>query len=180
MRSEYDNLFQMKKLLGIVVLGLLWCSNSFANAKDNILILECTNKTGKKIFYKLDMETSYIIFQNGTREQFYYDNNDFYILGATDSIDGITKVYRRLINRYTGEGTLDYYELNDQESDLWHKKMSEKMIKETTLISGSEHYNKDVANRKNYMWYYWYKSLDQFKIVKSVKFNCDKIKEKKF
>ena len=107
-------------------------------------------------------------------------HNDIYILGATSSIDGISKVNRRLINRYTGEGIMDHYRLNDQESDLWHKKMSEKMIKETTLISGSEHYNKDVANRKNYMWYYWYKSLDQFKIVKSVKFNCDKIKEKKF
>ena len=68
----------MKKLLGIVVLGLLFCN--IGNAKDNILILECTNKTGKKIFYKLDMETSYIIFQNGTEEQFYYDNNDFYIV----------------------------------------------------------------------------------------------------
>ena len=89
------------------------------------------------------------------------------------------KVNRRLINRYTGEGIMDHYRLNDQESDLWNKKMSEKMIKETLMV-GSEDYNKDVANRKNYMWYYWYKSLDQFKIVKSVKFNCDKIKEKKF
>ena len=59
------------------------------------------------------------------------------------------------------------------------KKMSETMIKET-LISSSENYNEEVANRKNHMWYYWYKSLDQFEIVKSVKFNCNKIKEKKF
>ena len=125
------------------------------------------------------METSFIISQNGDENQFYYDDNDIYILGATSSIDGISKVNRRLINRYTGEGIMDHYRLNDQESDLWNKKMSEKMIKETLMV-GSEDYNKDVANRKNYMWYYWYKSLDQFKIVKSVKFNCDKIKEKKF
>jgi len=169
--------FNMKKLLGILVVGLLFCN--IGNAKDNILILECTNKTGKKNFYKLDMETSYIIFQNGTEEQFYYDNNDFYILGSTDSIDGITKVYRRLINRYTGEGILDYYELNDQEDAQWHEKMSETMIKET-LGFDSENYNEDVANRKNYMWYYWYKSLDQFEILKTIKFNCNKIKEKKF
>tara|TARA_B100002052_G_scaffold298018_1_gene330241 strand:+ start:1919 stop:2431 length:513 start_codon:yes stop_codon:yes gene_type:complete len=170
----------MRKLLGIVILGLLWCSNSFADVENNILILECTHQDEKKIFYNLNLETSFIISQNGDENQFYYDDNDIYILGATSSIDGISKVNRRLINRYTGEGIMDHYRLNDQESDLWHKKMSEKMIKETTLISGSEHYNKDVANRKNYMWYYWYKSLDQFKIVKSVKFNCDKIKEKKF
>ena len=168
----------MKKLLGIVVLGLLFCN--IGNAKDNIFILECTYQDGEKTFYKFDMETSFMIFQNGTEEQFYYDDNDFYILGSTDSIDGITKVYRRLINRYTGEGILDYYELNEQERAQWHEKMSETMIKETSLISGLEHYNKDVANRKNYMWYYWYKSLDQFEIVKSVKFNCNKIKEKKF
>ena len=36
------------------------------------------------------------------------------------------------------------------------------------------------AKKQVNLWYYWYKSLDQFKIVKSVKFNCDKIKEKKF
>ena len=169
----------MKNLLGIVFLGMLWCSNSFADAKNNILILECTHQDEKKTFYKLNLETSFIISQNGDENQFYYDDNDIYILGATSSIDGISKVNRRLINRYTGEGIMDHYRLNDQESDLWNKKMSEKMIKETLMV-GSEDYNKDVANRKNYMWYYWYKSLDQFKIVKSVKFNCDKIKEKKF
>ena len=108
-----------------------------------------------------------MIFQNGTEEQFYYDDNDFYILGSTDSIDGISKVNRRLINRYTGEGIMDHYRLNDQEDGMWHEKMSETMIKET-LISGSENYNEEVANRKNHMWYYWYKSLDQFEIVKSV------------
>ena len=170
----------MKKLLGIVFLGMLWCSNSFADAKNNILILECTHQDEKKTFYNLNLETSFIISQNGDENQFYYDDNNIYILGSTGSIDGISKVNRRLINRYTGEGIMDLYRLNDQEKNLWHKKMSEKMIKETSLISGSEHYNKDVANRNNYMWYYWYKSLDQFKIVKSIKFNCDKIKEKKF
>ena len=135
----------MKKLLGILVLGLLFCN--IGNAKDNIFILECTYQDGEKTFYKFDMETSFMIFQNGTEEQFYYDDNDFYILGSTDSIDGITKIYRRLINRYTGEGILDYYELNEQERAQWHEKMSETMIKET-LISGSENYNEEVANRK--------------------------------
>ena len=40
----------MKKLLGIVFLGMLWCSNSFADAKNNILILECTHQDEKKTF----------------------------------------------------------------------------------------------------------------------------------
>ena len=168
----------MKKLLGIVVLGLLFCN--IGNAKDNIFILECTYQDGEKTFYKFDMETSFMIFQNGTEEQFYYDDNDFYILGSTDSIDGISKVNRRLINRYTGEGIMDHYRLNDQEDGMWHEKMSETMIKETSGLFDSENYNEDVANRKNYMWYYWYKSLDQFEILKTIKFNCNKIKEKKF
>ena len=168
----------MKKIFLYIFLNFIFLNS--VNAKDNILILECINKNVKKIFYKFDMETSYIILQNGAEAQFYYDDNDFYILGSTDPIDGITKVYRRLINRYTGEGILNYYELNDQEKALWHEKMSERMIKETSLLIDSENFNEDVANRKNYMWYYWYKSLDQFEIVKSVKFNCNKIKEKKF
>ncbi len=162
-----------------MLIGLLWCSNSFADVENNILILECTHQDEKKTFYKLNLETSFIISQNGDENQFYYDDNDIYILGSTGSIDGISNVNRRLINRYTGEGIMDHYRLTDQESDLWNKKMSEKMIKEMFMV-GSEDYNKDVANRKNHMWYYWYKSLDQFKIVKSVKFNCNKIKEKKF
>ena len=70
----------MKNLLGIVFLGMLWCSNSFADAKNNILILECTHQDEKKTFYKLNLETSFIISQNGDENQFYYDDNDIYIL----------------------------------------------------------------------------------------------------
>ena len=67
---------------------MLWCSNSFVDAKNNILILECTHQDEKN-FYKLNLETSFIISQNGDENQFYYDDNDIYILGATSSIDGI-------------------------------------------------------------------------------------------
>ena len=126
----------MKKIFSYIIFSFIFFNT--VNAKDNILLLECIYQDGGKTFYKFDMETSFMIFQNGTEEQFYYDDNDFYILGSTDSIDGISKVNRRLINRYTGEGIMDHYRLNDQEGGMWHEKMSETMIKET-LISGSEH-----------------------------------------
>ena len=39
----YGRIYKMKKLLGILVLGLLWCSNTYAGlfSKDKIKVKEC-------------------------------------------------------------------------------------------------------------------------------------------
>ena len=111
----------MKKLLGIIVLGLLLCTSSYSHDEKRFIFLNCkgdfpSGHSYSRTLVKIDLKKSKIIFSNGyeyltTRKKAWEEEANFDAYsgfrtgGFLDTIDH--KEYFS-IDRFTGEGVFYY------------------------------------------------------------------------
>lgn len=114
----------MKKLLGIVVLGLLLSGKSYSHDEERFIFLNCKGDfpSGLSSIYndeiiKIDLKKSKIIFEGGyeyiaKREKGWdvksYDFSSYSGFRTGGSLDSIDHIEWFSINRFTGEGEFSY------------------------------------------------------------------------
>ena len=161
----------MKKLLGILVLGLLWSNVGFADENLRLICKEVNgNLTNEHIFNLKDGETS---FQN------YYYNDEAIIwiknYNKDKEFEEVTHGVGR-ISRTTGKMTYNFYKLNDEQ----------KLNLEPNMATTLQKYQQDRVERGlgldknlNTFAYAFYKTLQQFESILTISYDCEKA-EKKF
>jgi hypothetical protein len=131
----------MKKLLGIIVLGLLFCTLSYSHDEEKIKFVRCIGDfpSGLSSIYndeiiKIDIKQSKIIFDSGyeyiskRKKGWDVEAHDFDSYGGVrtgGTLDKIDHEEYFNINRFTGEGMFYYAKT---------KKSKWKLIEETKKV----------------------------------------------
>jgi len=129
----------LKKLLGLVVLGLLLCAPSYSHDEEKIKFIRCKGDfpSGLSSIYndeiiKIDIKKSKIIFDTGyeyiSKKKWDVKDHDFDSYGGVrtgGTLDTIDHEEYFSINRFTGEGVFYYAKT---------KKSNWKLIKETFKV----------------------------------------------
>tara|TARA_Y100000590_G_scaffold105622_1_gene120164 strand:- start:571 stop:1071 length:501 start_codon:yes stop_codon:yes gene_type:complete len=163
----------MKKLLGIVVLGLLLTFK--ANADEKIKLI-CTNSESEIVEFKFNLNTAKMTFPNisAGKGLFYYNEDYFYWISDLRSWNQETVNFGRTrISRLTGLLTQNLYNLNEQQFTDWDMEwpgfLQDYQLKNVAQTG-------KIDSGKNIFTYAKYHALDQFKIFNTYTMNCKKSK----
>ena len=145
----------MKKLLGILVLGLLLSGNAYA---DQMLRLRCNPEdTGQGVFnFLFNLTQSKVVERNEYKINFPIKSTASTIAFVESSLpqNETTPLFRVKIDRYSGRMNLIYYQLNNLET-----KRFKKIIK--------KQYSKSGDKVQSYMV-----ALNEFKEIGEFYYNC--------
>ena len=137
---------EVKKLLGILVLGLLACATSFSHDKENIFFLNCKGKLpgavdafsnqNTETILKIDLKKSKIIFSDGyefkSNRKWDIDSSDFDTFGGTmtnPTLERRDHVLNIFINRFDGVGMFYYSKTKKSDWPLIKEKYKVKCTK---------------------------------------------------
>ena len=112
----------MKKLLSIIVLGLLLCTSSYSHDEKRFIFLNCEGNfppghSSNEALIKIDLKKSKIIFEGGyeyiaKRKKGWdvksYDFSSYSGFRTGVSLDSIDHIEWFSIDRFTGEGEFYY------------------------------------------------------------------------
>ena len=99
----------MKKLLGIVVLGLLWCGNVYSET----INLKCTHSDiGTPLSVVIDTENKKVSYQGSNFDDYYLENGVFHFVMQSKKIDFR---YAYSLNRNTGVLKVSEYKFSEEE-----------------------------------------------------------------
>ena len=164
----------MKKLLGIVVLGLLLSGNSFADNKVN---LSCTFKDGTKLEPVLDFDNSLFYNSiNGSPWNMVFDENSIQIVMAPKPW-GLFNAIVLEISRLTGNGKFKYYKLSDNQYEKMKLDYSSKIL--LAKIGNTEDKSLDMA-REKIITEIIVNFVKDKKIADTTLLTCEKIEGNKF
>ena len=160
----------MKKLLGIIILGLLWCNVGFADENLRLICKEVDgNLTNEHIFNLKDGETSF-------QKYYYNDEAIIWIRNYDKEFEGDATHGVGRISRTTGKMTFKLYKLNDEQ----------KLNLDPNMATTLQKYQQDRVERGlgldknlNTFAYAFYKTLQHFESILTISYDCEKA-EKKF
>ena len=139
----------MKKLLGIVVLGLLWCNVSFANNKLPGLIFsinDCRSSDGNLSDYKINTENNIVSF-SGT-------NNYNVRFSITIPIETIETKYSKIISKsFTAIRMVGDAKLSNKEKMAWRNTNTHFVINyklKTVSMKSATGYTNDKKIKKSF------------------------------
>jgi hypothetical protein len=165
----------MKKLLAIIVLGLLLIGNTYADNKVN---LECSEgDNGTFMEPVLDFDNS--LFYNsigGTAYHMVFDDKRIQMVSPPPDVTAY-KVAILEISRMTGSGKMRFYIVSDEEYRKIAVKFATRMRSEG--LDNFDDKSFDFARRKIIVQ----TKIEHFKgkeVTNIVKFKCEKIEGKKF
>ena len=159
----------MKKAIGIIILGLLWCNVGFA--EENVRLIYKRVSDNETIEYIFNVKDGEKIFLN----HYYNDEAIYWITNFNKEVEAATHAASR-ISRTTGKMTTNFYKLNDEQ----------KMNLDSSMAYTLQEYQRERVEQNlgldknlNTFAYAFYKSLQQFEIVHTSLHDCEKA-EKKF
>ena len=113
----------MKKLLGIVVLGLCWSGNAYA---DEIINLKCTHPDlNTPLSLVIDTDNKRVSYQGSNYDDYYLENGVFYFSMQSKKIDFR---YAYSLNRNTGVLKVSEYKFSEEEMEKNYAEVALKMI----------------------------------------------------
>ena len=152
----------IKKLLGIIVLGLLY----LGSASTEEINLICKPLTGKPSPVSLSINTKneIAIWQGGKPMPYFLDNGIFKY--SISSLDNITKL-RHSLNRYTGILKVELYKFDDEKKLEFTLKVKDELNKAGKTIGDTAFFFKT-----------YYEKLGDFKTNFELNFDCETSKKK--
>jgi len=152
----------MKKLLGIVVLGLFY----FSNVSSEEINLICKPLTGKPspASLSINTENETTIWQGGKPMPYFLDNGIFkYSISADDNINKL----RHSLNRYTGILKVELYKFDDEKKKQFTLKVMDELNKAGKTVGDTAFFFKT-----------YYEKLGEFKNNFELSFDCETSKKK--
>tara|TARA_A100001015_G_C14445672_1_gene502182 strand:- start:101 stop:559 length:459 start_codon:yes stop_codon:yes gene_type:complete len=112
----------MKKLLAIVVLGLLWSGNSYAES----INLKCTHPDlDIPLSVVIDTKNKKVSYQGSNFDDYYLENGVFYFVMQSKKVD---YRYAYSLNRNTGVLKVSEYKFSEEEMKKKFEEVAAEMI----------------------------------------------------